>query len=680
MTTLVFTIVAEPEDQIKKVVKLITEMKDQTEKEANEDMQAYDKYKCWCETTEGQKTGDIKAAETKINELNGFIEEAAATQGELKTEIAALSDDIAADQDALQSASSIRAEENKAFLAEEADMKETIDLLSQAIAVLSKVQLLQKHDKQAALVQVHSLVKRISPKFHNVMQKDLYDMLGAFESEDQKPQSAGAFLGETNHAPGGAAAGAKSHNSRSGGIVGLLNAQHDEFSANLAAAQKEEAAAQSDFDNLKAAKLSETGAGTDQKEQKELDLANLMDKAAKAKEEVEATMGSLSADQAFLVEATNNCRIEDEEYAKRVAVRSEEIKALGETLNILTGDEARALFDKTISFIQVRAVSNSNSAERAAAREKAVTGAMQRILQVARKHKNWALATLAVRVKLDAFTKVKEAMDKMLVELKDQQKTEYAKWESCKKEIDETEDKIKVKSQTKDDLDAKHKDLSNTIATIGDEIARLKEEVTQSQIALKEAGEQRKAANQLYQTTMSDQRATIAILNMALGRLKEFYEPKAALVEVHVHSGKAAPPPKPAGYEKSKSSGGVLQLLGDIIVDAERTETEIKAGEQKAQEEYAAFVQSSTSSIEADRVAIEEAEKQSAGAGSSKSETEEAQLSNGQELTKLDEFLKAVHLDCDFLLKYFDVRQKSRAEEMDAIEEAKAILSGADFA
>jgi len=38
-----------------------------------------------------------------------------------------------------------------------------------------------------------------------------------------------------------------------------------------------------------------------------------------------------------------------------------------------------------------------------------------------------------------------------------------------------------------------------------------------------------------------------------------------------------------------------------------------------------------------------------------------------------------MHLDCDFLLKYFDVRQKGRAEEMAAIAEAKAILSGANF-
>jgi len=644
--------------QIQKVVKLITEMKAQTESEAAEDMKAYDKYKCWCETTEGEKTGDIKAAETRLQELNGFIEEAAATEGELKTEISALADDITADKDSLSSATSLRASDNKDFSVEEADMKETLGLLGQAIEVLAKVQLLQKHNDKAAvstaLVQVRSLVDHIKPKFGSVMQKDLYAMLGAFQGEEQQP--AGAFLS----GPGGAAAGAKSHNSRSGGIIGLLRAQEDEFSKNLARAQKEESSAQADFDNLQAAKLGEVAAATKQSEQKTVDLANLKDKVAKAKENVEATMSALSADQQFLIEATKNCRIEDEEYAKRSAVRSEEIKALGQTLDILTGDEARDLFGKTISFLQVGSVSHSNSAERLAAQDKATTRAMQRIVQVARKHRNWQLASLAVHVKLDAFTKVKEAIDKMLVELKAQQKQEYAKWESCKADIDQTEDKIKVKTQTKQDLDGKHKDLTNTLAQVATAIESLQNEVSEMQVALKQSGEQRKEANKLYQTTMNDQRATIAILNMALGRLKEFYTPKAALVEVHQHG---APPPRPSGYEKSASSGGVLQLLASIISDAERTETTIQAGEQKAQEEYAAFVQSTTASIDADRVAIEEAEKQSAGAASSKSETEEAQLANDAELSKSNEFLRAVHMDCDFLLKYFDIRQKARAEE-----------------
>jgi len=692
---------------IQKVVTLITEMKTQTEKEAAEDLAAYDKYKCWCVTTEAEKTAAIKDAETKISELSSFIEEAAATEGELKTQIAGLEEDIASDKDTLASATSMRNKENEEFLVEEADMKETIDLLAQAINVLAKVQLVQKSQGDAkkasalAMVQVRALVQKlkVAPKFHSVMQKDLFDMLGAFQEVDKQPRrNTGAFLGESGKALPwekseeqvgkeakandleGAAANSKSYNARSGGILGLLKQMGAETSKNLANSQKEEANAEADFQKLAAAKRGEIAAASDAKEQKELQLADLKDKVAKAKEDMEATKNSLSADEQFLLEATTNCKTEDEEYAARSKVRAEEIKALGETLNILQGDEARSLFDKTISFLQVSSVSHSNSAEQAAAQEKATTRAMQRIVEVARKHKNWALASLAVRVKLDAFTKVKEAMDKMLAELKEQQKAEYDKHESCKTELDQTEDKIKVETQTKADLDGKHKDISNTIASLTEQIATLENQVAESQVALKEAGEQRKAANELYQTTMSDQRATIRILQMAQARLKEFYEPKASLVEVHLHSAAAPPPPKPKDYEKSASSGGVMQLLAMIIADAERTEIEIKAGEQKSQEEYAGFVQSTTSSIEADRVATQEAQKQLATAEAAKSETEESQLANDAELTKLGELLKAVHLDCDFLLKYFTVRQQARAEEMDAIGEAKAILSGADFA
>merc|ERR1711933_88376 len=102
-------------------------------------------------------------------------------------------------------------------------------------------------------------------------------------------------------------------------------------------------------------------------------------------------------------------------------------------------------------------------------------------------------------------------------------------------------------------------------------------------------------------------------------------------------------------------------------------------GEQKSQEEYASFVAATTASIEADRQAISEANEQAAAAEGSKSQTEEAQLANDGELTKLGELLSATHTDCDFVMKYFDIRQQSRSEEMDAIEQAKSILSGADF-
>jgi len=703
---------------IQKVVTLVREMKAQTIKEGEEDLEAYDKYKCWCETTVEEKTAAIQAAEDKLGELASFLEESAAKEGELKTEIAGLEEDLASDTEALSTASALRKEENDKFLAEEADMKETLALLSEAISVLSKVQLVQKPEAhKEALVQVRNIVRHVSPKFKSVMQKDLFDMLGEFKSVDAQKEKAfgrtlatGSFLGEVflpkkeaavlaqnkdlpwikseeqlnmeskPNSENGAAAGAKSYNSRSGGILGILKQQGDEFAKNLAAAQKEELDALVAFQKLAAAKNAEIAAATKQKDAKTLELSTLLDKVAKAKEDQEATANTLAADQKFLAETQAGCKTEDELYAKRSKVRNEEIKALAETLDILTGDEARSLFDKTINFVQVGATSRSNRA-RAAMQEMAKTRAMQRILMTSKKHRSWLLASLAVQVKLDAFTKVKAAMDKMLVELAAQQKAEYAKWETCKKDIDTTEDEIWNGKVEKRDLASKHKDVENTLKMLNKDIDDLKAEVAEAEVNLKKAGEQRKADNQLYQTTISDQRAMITILNMALDRLKAFYEPKAALLQVRLH---ANPPPKPSGpeavgYSKSGTSGGVMQLLSMIVEDARRTEDEMGADENTAQKDYAGFVAVTTESIQADREAIAEKESQAASAEGEKSETEESQLANEASLGKLAGLLQGIHNQCDYVIKYFDIRQKSRAEEMDAIEEAKAILSGANF-
>jgi len=697
-------VAAQEQSPISKVVTLIKEMKDQCAKDGEEDAAAYDKYKCWCETTESEKSAAIAAAEQKLDELSGFLEEAAAKEGELKTEIAGLEEDIAKDNEALASATSMRAKENKDFQVEEADAKETLALLSEAIGVLGKVQLVQRKSTggKAALVQVRKIVQHISPKFHNVMQKDLYDMLGALENVEQEhlgavflPRQRAAALEQVwkrnlpwadrdrseeqlgkdakPNAQHGAAAGAKSYNSRSGGILGLLKQMGDDTARDLASAQKEELDAEIAFQQLQASKLDEIASGTKQKDQKEVELSDLLDKVAKAKEDVDSTSEALAADQEFLARTQKGCQVEDEEYAKRTKVRNDEIEALNETLDILTGDEARSLFDKTISFIQVNGASSLSSHQ-----ERAKTAAMKRILSAAKKSKNWALASLAVTVRLDAFTKVKAAMDKMLAELKAQQKAEYAKWEECKKEIDETEDKIKEGENTKEDLDQKHSDLTNTLEALSADTAKLKGEVADMEVALKKAGEQRKAENGVYQQSINDQRAAITILNMAMARLKKFYTPSAQLVQVNLH---AAPPPKPSSnaYAKSSNSGGVLQMLATIISDAESAESVLKLDEQDAQKDYAEFVSTTTASIEADRNSIAQNEEQAAQASGEKSETEESQLANDASLKELNGLLTATHGDCDYVIKYFDLRQTSRKEEMNAIEEAKAILSGANF-
>ena len=113
-------------------------------------------------------------------------------------------------------ATALRAKENDAFEAETADMNETLGLLNKAVKVLSAVQLVQTPEAttraRVALAQVRQKVVMRRPKFGDVLQKDLFDVLGSLE--DAAPGA--AFLAQSPGGLSGAAAGAKSYNSRSG--------------------------------------------------------------------------------------------------------------------------------------------------------------------------------------------------------------------------------------------------------------------------------------------------------------------------------------------------------------------------------------------------------------------------------------------------------------------------------
>jgi len=554
---------------------------------------------------------------------------------------------------------------------------------------LSKVQLLQKQGKANTkqvgqmLLEVHNIVQPIVHnnfgKYRDVMQADLWDFLSSTPHSFLPKKG----LLQQPIEGGGAAAGAKSYNSASGQIFGILNQMKDEFTKNLGNAQKEELRAMLSFQNLKSAKQQEMDAATGLKDKKTAELAQATQDDAQAKQDLEDTQAALSADQKFLIELKKNCKIADEEYAARSKARGDEVVALGEALKILTSDENRDLWGKTMSFLQIGSVNSKHSSHavgssrtNSGSQNMARTAAVKRILATAKKTKNWQLATLAVSVQLDAFVKVKEAMDKMLAELKKQQKEEYEKHDFCKAEIDANEDQTKEKTHEKNDLDDKHAELSNTIKVLTQDIEGLKTEIGEMQVSLKRAGEDRKAENVDFQAQVSDQRAVVSILNKVLDRLKEFYE-KKSLVQVGAHNHQAEdPPPSPKAYEKSGGAGGVMQLIAKIIEDAEKEEAELVVDEQNAQEGYASFVQETNSCMAACQQSITEKEEALSASDAAKAETETALLAVNAELTSLKDLNIGLHKDCDFLLENFETRQTARKQEMDAIVEAKAILSG----
>merc|ERR1719253_1228799 len=134
------------------------------------------------------------------------------------------------------------------------------------------------------------------------------------------------------------------------------------------------------------------------------------------------------------------------------------------------------------------------------------------------------LSTLAVSVSLDSFKKLKEVMDKMVVDLKQEQADEVAFKAHCTKEFDITEKDTFQKTDLKGDLEANIAKLAKLTESLTAEIATATKQIADTEVAIKKASQVREGENAEFQKTVADQRATQAILKKALGKLQEFYK------------------------------------------------------------------------------------------------------------------------------------------------------------
>jgi len=344
---------------------------------------------------------------------------------------------------------------------------------------------------------------------------------------------------------------------------------------------------------------------------------------------------------------------------------------------------------KTVTFLQVSWASNANTEEHA--RRSNAASVLRRFLQApqfddlldawhGRNDKAVAtletpkaqLSTLVVSVQLDAFTKVKEAMDKMIAELKAQQEEEVKHKEFCTTEFNQNEQNTYSKTEEKEDLERKIASLTSLIEKLTKEIAEAEDQIANSKKEIKKAGETREKENAEYQQTISDQRATQAILDKALKKLESFYKKKALLQEKQ----DPAPPVQFQPMKKNAGASPVMGLIEQIIEESKVVEKEAVAGEASAQAEYEQFVKDSNGLIDELSNAITEKTKGKAEANMEKSQAEADKESAEGELADLASYKADLHDQCDFVLKNFDIRQKARKLEIEAIQKAKAILSG----
>merc|ERR1719482_2539834 len=584
-------------------------------------------------------------------------------------------------------ATAIREEEAAAFAKETAELTAYLNALDKAIAALEK-------GVSGGFLQTSAsaLLRRI--------------VLAKRDMDEDSRQKVLAFLSGTAVAP----AYGNEYVPQSGEIIGILKQMMDEMKADQAEVIAAEEAAIAAYKELMEAKKKEIAALTKMIEDKLTRIAELQVEIATMKNDLTDSQEGLIEDKKFLADLDKNCATKRKEWAEICKMRSLELVALADTIKILNDDDALELFKKTLpsSFVQIQVTRDSVRAR--------ALSILQEAQQASKGHPQLDFIALTLRGKKIGFEKVIAMIDEMVANLKAEQIADDDKKEYCSVSLDTADDKKK-------ELEHSIEGLETSIAKSKDAIAALKAEVEALEDAIKaldkmvaEATENRKEENEDYTELMANDSAAKEVILFAKNRLNKFYNPKLYTappkrelseedrVTVNMGGtlaptappagiagtgiavfaqGKDAPPPPPESFKayakKSEENNGVMAMMDMLVKDLDKEMTLATATEKDAQADYETFMTDSAAKRAEDSKSLEDKMAAIAEMEGILDADSQAKTAAEQEHAATLEVIAGLHAECDWLLKYFDVRKDARASEIDALGKAKAVLSGADF-
>jgi chromosome segregation ATPase len=296
--------------------------------------------------------------------------------------------------------------------------------------------------------------------------------------------------------------------------------------------------------------------------------------------------------------------------------------------------------------------------------------------------------SLALRGKKIGFEKVIGMIDDLVAELKKEQTDDDNKKEYCDAQFDLADDKKKALEKSVSDLETAITESKENIQTTKEEIDALEDGIRALDKSVAEATEQRKEENEDYKALMAGNAAAKELIGFAKNRLNKFYNPKlykppaAAMAQIRAHNGDAPPPPPEAveAYsKKGEESNGIIAMMDALSADLQKEMTEAEAVEKDAQGDYEQFMADSANKRAEDSKTLTDKEGALAQLGEMLDSQHSEKASTEKTLQATLSYISSLHAECDWLVKYFDMRKEARSNEIDALEKAKAVLNGADY-
>jgi len=677
---------------ITQVVKLLQGMLDKSKAEGDEERKIYAKFKCYCDTSEAEKTASIKKETEAINLLESEIAEIQGDTGGLSSEVADLKANMADNKQARDDATALREKENKAFKAEKADLEQAIKQMKAAIETLAAVGADQTDDKtrdrgdNEQFQAGHSSLAQLRGKSLVALQaqvKHALDAASALMNPEQQ-SAATAFLQ-------GPFTG--TYTSQSGVVMSIIKNMRDTFEKNLADAIKTEKDALAAYDEFIDIKTKAFNEMKDSYEEKQKALGGNDGSLSTKRKQLATSQKQKASDEEFLEQLLPLCETKAKGFANRKLLRANEEAAIAEAISILNSDDAFATFATTdatstgaTKFLQLRSVRKHMSGDVHA------RSMVKNVLQKAAKDtKSARLSKVLAAVQADnPFSEVLDEIDKMIELIGEEGKADKEKLDWCNKERKENEASKAKKNKEilalEGQIDKFTKTIEDPKTGLKANIANTEDSLLQNTNSQKTETGERTEANLAYQADVKNLVAAQGILSKALKVLKAYYDDLAdKLANNEALLQKKEDPAPPQIFDdnsfkgQSEGKGGghdVIDMLKFILEETQKEESEAHADEEKAQADYEDSM-TSLKKQEADD------EKKLSDLQADLAETEENLLQAQADLKATTEdrdeivdYIAKIKPGCDFITANFKLREKNRSIEKTALEKAVTLIKG----
>jgi len=648
---------------LQKVLQLLDGMQAKGKATKHEEEVEFAEFSQWCDSTRKATTKSIDEAKSQIEQLSADIAKAEADAEQLSTEISELDADVAQAEGELSEATAVREKEHADYSATHTDLSESIDAIERAISVLKS----REGDTPQSLLQVSEMTSL--PK----EAKATIESFLAMSSDD-----------------GLSAPSANAYEFQSGGVVGILEKLRHKFQDQKVALQKAEMNAKANYEmlaqNLKDNIQEDKKRSTDKTATK----AQRLEDAAVAKADLATTEAGKAEDEKKLADTLTACNAKSMEFEKNQVVRSEEIKAIEQAMQILQSDEVSGSADAHLpALLQASAAGGRGTAlvqllggespQEAQRRERLSTFLSGRAQALGSRY----LALVATHAGADPFGKVKAMIKDLIVKLMEQANSEADHKAYCDTELatnkltrENKQSEVEELSANVDKHVAESAQLTEELAMLADAFAELRKEQL-------EATSMRQKESATNAATVADAKAAQVAVERATKVLKDFYAKAAggsALLQGQSGISQEMSDASKEPYTGMQSeSGGIVGFLEVVLSDFARLETETSTAEDQAAAAYEKFMDESNEDI-----AVKETESGHKTAKKRDVDAETESLKKELELTQ--EELDAANVyydklkpDCvDNGLSYAD-RVHMREEEIQSLKEALNILDQQDL-